>query len=58
MSEPNSRVCREQAQIWETRAAENALPRLRELYTASSKAWTTRAEQLERFAALKATNGK
>lgn len=58
MSEPSATVCREQALLWETKAAESALPRLRELYTASAKAWTTRADQLDRFAVMKARNLK
>lgn len=56
MSEPSATVCREQATMWEARAAECALPRQKELFTASAKAWATRAEQLDRFAQMKAQN--
>jgi hypothetical protein len=53
MAEPSSTTCREQASIWETKAAETDLPRLRESYLGSAAAWTARAEQLEHSAALR-----
>ena len=53
MAEPNAETCRAQAIIWETKAAEATLPQLRQTYLGSAAAWATRAEHLERTAALR-----
>ncbi|MFC3711081.1 hypothetical protein ACFOMD_00770 [Sphingoaurantiacus capsulatus] len=58
MAEPSSTVCREQASIWETRAAETNLPQQRQSFLGSAAAWTARAEQIERSAALREARAK
>lgn len=54
MAEANVTTCRENAAIWKAKAAETALPQLRQSYLASAAAWIERAEHLERTAAMRA----
>lgn len=58
MAEPSATLCREQAAIWETRAAETSLPQQRQSFLGSAAAWASRAEQLERSAALREARAK
>ena len=53
MAEPNATTCREQASIWEAKAAETTLPQLRQSYLGSAAAWLSRAERLEHTTALR-----
>lgn len=53
MAEPTAHTCRENAEIWTARAADTALPQLRQSYLASAAAWTQRAERIEQTAALR-----
>lgn len=53
MAEPSATVCREQAAIWEAKAAETSLPQQRQSFLGSAAAWASRADQLERSAALR-----
>jgi|GEM_PF-6833052 len=54
MAEPTALRCRENADIWTNKAAETALPQLRQSYLASAAAWNQQAERMEQTAALRA----
>ena len=58
MAEPNATLCRANARIWETRAAETALPQLRESYLGSAAVWIATAERIEHTASLRAARLK
>ena len=53
MAEPNASTCRQQASIWEAKAAETNLPQLRQSYLGSAAAWIIRAERIEHTAAVR-----
>lgn len=53
MAEPTAATCREQASIWEAKAAETNLPQLRQSYLGSAAVWLSRAERIEHAAAAR-----
>lgn len=53
MAEADATACRRNAAHWEERAAEATLENVRGTCMASAKAWTERAEHLERTADLR-----